>query len=141
MLDIKFVRENLDDVEKAMKSRNADFDREKFASLDEDRRKFISQEEELQAKRNSASKQIGALMGQGKKDEAEVAKQEVREINEKLEEASAKRAEVEGKLKTLMMSVPNMPHESTPVGADENDNPEIRKWGDPTKFDFEPKAH
>lgn len=141
MLDIKFVRDNLDAVEAAMKSRNATFDKEKFLEMDADRRKFIASEEELQSKRNAASKQIGALMGQGKKDEAEAAKEEVRKINEELEKLSANRQNAEEELKTFMMAVPNMPHESTPVGADENDNPEVRKWGEPTKFAFEPKAH
>lgn len=141
MLDVKFVRENLDEVVKAMKARNFDFDKAAFSKLDENRRKLIAEEEELQASRNAQSKSIGALMGQGKKDEAEKAKEEVRKINEKLEDISAKRENVEDELKTLMMSVPNIPHESTPIGADENDNPEIRKWGEPTKFNFEPKAH
>ena len=141
MLDVKFVRENLDEVVKAMKARNFDFDKAAFSKLDENRRKLIAEEEELQAGRNAQSKSIGALMGQGKKDEAEKAKEEVRKINEKLEDISAKRENVEDELKTLMMSVPNIPHESTPIGADENDNPEIRKWGEPNKFNFEPKAH
>ena len=141
MLDVKFVRENLDEVVKAMKARNFEFDKATFTKFDENRRKLIAEEEELQASRNAQSKSIGALMGQGKKDEAEKAKEEVRKINEKLEDISAKREKVEVELKTLMMSVPNIPHESTPVGADESDNPEIRKWGEPTKFDFEPKAH
>lgn len=141
MLDVKFVRENLDDVVKAMEARNFEFDKAAFKKLDENRRKFIAQEEELQANRNAQSKSIGALMSQGKKDEAEKAKEEVRKINEKLEDISAKREKVEEDLKNLMMSVPNIPHESIPVGADENDNPEIRKWGEPTKFNFEPKAH
>lgn len=141
MLDIKFVRENLDAVETAMQNRNAKFDREKFISFEQDRRKFIAEEEALQQKRNSASKQIGALMSQGKKDEAEQAKDEVRKINEELESAKQKREEVDGALKDYMMSIPNMPHETTPVGADENDNPEIRRWSEPTEFDFEPQAH
>lgn len=141
MLDIKYVRENLDDVVKALKNRNMDFDSAKFSSLDENRRKLIAEEEELQAKRNSSSKQIGMLMGQGKKDEAENAKTEVKNINEKLDLLKEKREETDNELKTFMMSVPNVPHESTPIGADENDNPEVRKWGEPKKFDFDPKAH
>lgn len=141
MLDIKFVRENLDAVETAMKNRNAKFDREKFVAFEQDRRKCIAQEEQLQQQRNSASKQIGQLMSQGQKDQAEKAKDDVRKINESLEEAKQKREQVDNALKDYMMSVPNMPHETTPVGADENDNPEIRKWGSPKDFDFEAKAH
>ena len=141
MLDIKFVRENLDAVETAMKNRNGSFDKELFLKLDEDRRKCISKEEELSAARNSASKQIGALFSQGKKDEAEAAKADVKKINDSLESAKATREKAEAALMEMMMSLPNMPHETTPVGADENDNPEVRKWGSPTEFNFEPKAH
>lgn len=141
MLDARFVRENLDVVVEAMKNRNASFDAEKFTALDEARRSSISEEEALQADRNRISKSIGKLMGQGKKDEAEEAKAQVREINEKLAEISAKRAEIDADLRHLMLRIPNIPHESVPVGADENDNPEVRRWGTPTEFDFDAKAH
>lgn len=141
MLDIKYVRENLDLVQQAMKNRNAEFDKDSFLQMEENRRKLIATEEELQAKRNSTSKQIGQLMSQGKKDEAEAVKTEVREINEKLEKAKAGREQADNNLKTFMMAIPNIPHESTPVGKDEDDNPEVRKWGEPSSFEFEPKAH
>lgn len=127
MLDIKFVRENLDLVERAMQNRNAEFDKDSFLKMDEDRRKLIAQEEELQAARNSTSKQIGQLMSQGKKDEAEEVKSKVREINEKLESAKSNREQADVDLKSMMMAIPNIPHETTPVGKDEDDNPEIRR--------------
>ena len=127
MLDIKYVRENLDDVQAAINNRNGSFDKEKFSNLDINRRKFISVEEELSAKRNAASKSIGMLMGQGKKEEAEQAKEEVRKINEELEQAKAKREAADAELKDFVMAIPNMPHPTTPIGKDENDNPEVRK--------------
>lgn len=141
MLDIKFVRENLDAVEAAMKNRNAKFDKDTFVTLDELRRKCIASTEQLQAERNSISKQIGQLMGQGKKDEAEAVKQQVKKINEDLEKEKAAREAAENQLNDFVMALPNLPHETTPVGKDENDNPEIRKWGTPKNFDFEAKAH
>lgn len=144
MLDVRFVRENLDAVTQAMRNRNASWDPERFSELDEARRAAISEEEALQAERNAASKSIGQMMSAGKKEEAEAAKEQVRAINEKLEGASARREEVDAALHTLLLATPNMPHESTPVGADENDNPEVRRWGTPRDFaaeGIEPKAH
>ena len=141
MLDLRYVRENLDAVAEAMKNRNAKFDADLFRELDEARRTGITEEETLQAQRNKTSKEIGALMKQGKKDEAEAAKAQVREINEQLTAASAKRAEADEALQQLLMATPNMPDATTPVGADENDNPEVRRWGTPRTFDFAFKPH
>ena len=141
MLDAKFVRENLDAVAEAMANRNFSWDGERFAQLDEERRTAIAAAEDLQAKRNATSKSIGKMMGQGLKEEAEAAKEQVRQINAQLEEASKVREEAEAALKEMLMATPNMPHETTPVGRDENDNPEVRRWGTPRTFDFEAKAH
>ena len=141
MLDIKFVRENQEAVAQAMANRHAAWDAEMFAQLDETRRSAITTEETLQAERNSLSKEIGKLMGAGKKDEAEAAKARVAELKEQLVEASAKREEVDAKLRDLLLGTPNMPSDTTPVGEDENDNPEVRRWGTPREWDFEPKAH
>ncbi len=141
MLDAKFVRENLDVVERAMSARGAEWDSATFAELDEKRREAIRQVEERQARRNEASKAIGALMSEGKKDEAEAAKAEVLEINSAIAELEKVREELEERVREILMTVPNIPHESVPVGADENDNVEVRKWGTPRTFDFEPKAH
>lgn len=141
MLDIKFVREHQDVVAQAMKNRNGSWDSDAFNELDESRRSFISEEEGLQARRNVASKEIGRLMREGKNEEAEAAKESVRVINEKIAEASAKRDEAERALTELLSNVPNLPSDTTPVGKDETENPEIRRWGTPTEFDFECKAH
>ena len=144
MLDIKFVRENQDAVSEAMRNRNASWDSARFSELDESRRDAIQQQEALQAERNALSKEIGKMMGAGQKDEAESAKERVRAINDELAGVSARREAVDAELRDLLMSVPNMPDAATPVGADENDNPEVRRWGTPRDFaaeGFEPKAH
>ena len=137
MLDIRFVREHLDEVATAMKNRNHSWDSEYFQELDESRRSVIGQEEELLNQRNVLSKSIGKLMGEGKKEEAEAAKVQVTELKDRIAQLSAKRAEVEDKLNDLLMGTPNMPADSTPVGKDENDNPEVRRWGTPRDFEAE----
>ena len=98
------------------------------------RREVIAEEEALQAERNKLSKEIGALMGQGKTDEANATKETVRQINEKLTALGDARAEAEAAMDALMLSIPNMVDATTPVGEDENDNPEVRRWGTPLRF-------
>ncbi|MBE6469794.1 MAG: serine--tRNA ligase [Coriobacteriaceae bacterium] len=144
MLDIKFVRENPDAVDAAMANRQTSWDRERFFELDGERRSVIAEVEELQATRNAESKKIGALMREGKKDEAEDAKEAVRQVNEQIEGLSERRGSLEAELETFMAHLPNIPGEATPVGADESENPERRRWGVPRDFaaeGFEPKAH
>lgn len=137
MLDIRFVREHQQEVAEAMRNRNAKWDGKRFSQLDEERRSSIAEEESLQAERNTLSKNIGKLMGQGNKDEAERVKEQVRVINEKLAAASERREKADTALRDLLMSVPNMPDATTPVGKDENDNPEVRRWGTPRNFEDE----
>lgn len=142
MLDIKFVRENPDLVDKSCESRqNAHWDREKFFELDEERRSVIAEVESLQAERNAVSKQIGLLMREGKKEEAEAAKEQVAANKDRIAELDQRRGEVEEELTALVAAIPNIPDASVPYGKDDSDNPEVRKWGAPTQFDFEPKAH
>ncbi len=144
MLDAKFVRENGDAVAAAMAHRNAPWDASRFAQLDETRRVAITREEALQAERNAASKQIGQMMAAGQREEAEVAKERVREVNEELETIGRERDEADSALRDLLLSVPNLPDASVPVGADEDENVEVRRWGTPRDFGadgFDPKAH
>lgn len=142
MLDIKFVRENPDLVDKSCESRqNAHWDREKFFELDEERRSVIAEVESLQAERNAVSKQIGLLMREGKKEEAEAAKEQVAANKDRIAELDQRRGEVEEELTALVAAIPNIPDASVPYGKDDSDNPEVRKWGEPTQFDFGPKAH
>ena len=142
MLDIKFVCENPDVIDAACASRqNAHWDREKFFELDAERRSVIAEVESLQAERNAISKQIGLFMREGKKDEAEAAKQQVSANKERIAELDQRRGSVEEELTSLVAAIPNIPDESVPYGVDDSDNPEVRRWGTPTEFDFEPKAH
>ncbi len=142
MLDIKFVRENPDIVDKACESRqNAHWDRERFFELDEERRSVITEVEGLQADRNAASKQIGQLMREGKRDEAEAAKAKVAANKARIAELDERRGAVEAELFDLVAAIPNIPDETVPYGKDDSDNPEVRHWGTPREFDFEAKAH
>lgn len=142
MLDIKFVRENPDVVDKSCASRqNAHWDREQFFKLDELRRSTIVEVERLQAERNSASKQIGKLMQGGKQDEAQAAKEQVAAGKARIAELEEQRASVEKQLHDLVSAIPNIPHESVPYGKDDSENKEVRKWGTPRSFDFDAKAH
>ena len=142
MLDIKFVRENPDVVDKSCASRqNAHWDRERFFELDEERRATIVEVEGLQAERNAASKQIGQLMREGKRDEAEEVKAKVAANKSRIAELETRRSEVDQELFDLVAGIPNIPHESVPYGESEDDNPEVRRWGTPREFDFDAKAH
>ena len=142
MLDIKFVRENPDAVDAACASRqNAHWDRERFFELDAERRQLIVEVEGLQAERNAVSKQIGQLMREGKRDEAEAAKAQVAANKDRIAELDDKRGVVEQELFDLVAGIPNIPDETVPYGKDDSDNPEARRWGTPREFDFEPKAH
>ena len=141
MLDIKFVRENPDAIDEEVASRNATWDREQFFELDERRRSLITEVEQLQAQRNSISKQIGQLMREGKKDEAEKAKAEVAANKDRISELDTQRSETEAALTDLVCRIPNIPDPSVPFGKDDSENPEVRRWGMPREFDFDAKAH
>ncbi|MDZ4170279.1 MAG: serine--tRNA ligase [Coriobacteriia bacterium] len=141
MLDARLIRDNPDAVRTAMANRNASWDVDAFLSLDEERRRLIAEVESLQAKRNEASKAIGALMKDGKRDEAEAAKEAVRDVNDSIAGLEGAMAEVDATVRDLLMTAPNIPDAVVPVGASEDDNVEVRRWGTPRAFDFEPVAH
>lgn len=142
MLDLHYVRENLETVRKALQTRNFPTDLlDDFAEMDAERRRVIGESDQINAQRNSSSKEIGALMQSGKRDEAEAKKAEVAGLKEKQSELDEKRKEVEEKMNDLLAQLPNIPAEGVPVGADETANVEIRKWGEPREFDFEVKDH
>jgi seryl-tRNA synthetase len=141
MLDARFVRENPDAVRAAMASRGSAWDIDAFLRLDEERRRLIGEVEALQAQRNESSKAIGALMQQGQRDEAEKAKYDVRGINDRISALEAHLDAVDADTKNLLLTGPNLPDSSVPTGADEDDNVEIRRWGTPREFGFEPQAH
>lgn len=141
MLDLKFIRDNLDYVKNALATRNEDFDADKFCELDQKRREVISREELLQQKRNAQSKKIGLYMKEGNLEEANKTKELVKDINEELKDAVAQRSQTEEEMNHFLMRLPNLPHKSVPIGKDENDNVEVRRWGDQPDFDFEVLPH
>jgi seryl-tRNA synthetase len=141
MLDARFVRENPDAVRTAMANRHSHWDIDAFLALDEERRRLIGEVEGLQAQRNESSKAIGELMKGGRREEAEAAKEEVRRINDRIGALDAERDVVEADTRDLLLTGPNIPDESVPVGADETENVEVRRWGTPPQFDFEASAH
>jgi seryl-tRNA synthetase len=142
MLDLKFVRENLDKVRAALKARqHTTAPLDDFETLDKTRRSAIAESESLNQQRNIASKEIGALMKNGKKEEAEARRTEVAAMKDRIAELEKQRDEADAKMNELLTTLPNIPHESVPVGADETANLEVRRWGNPREFDFEPKDH
>ena len=143
MLDLKRMKEHPQEVIDllAKKGRDAKAEVARILELDELSRALVSETDALKAKQNAVSKQIGLLMKGGKKDEAEAAKAQVAANKERIAELGEKRAAVEQELFDLVAAIPNIPHESVPYGKDDSDNPEVRRWGTPREFDFEPKAH
>jgi seryl-tRNA synthetase len=142
MLDLNFVRENLDRVRAALEARNYPTAAlNDFEEADKERRRVIAESDSLNAERNSASREIGALMKEGKRDEAEARKGEVGRLKERIAELDKARDDAEARMRELLSTLPNIPHESVPVGADETANVEVRRWGTPPQFDFEPKDH
>ena len=142
MLDLVFVRENLESVRIALINRNSPTDLlDEFAGLDAERRRLIGESDKLNQLRNSSSREIGALMKAGKRDEAEAKKAEISGLKDQQSELEKSRDEAEVKMRELLASLPNIPDESVPVGKDESDNVEIRKWGEVKNFAFEVKDH
>lgn len=139
MLDIKFVRDNLDEVKQMLENRHNSLSLDGFTELEKSRRDILAQVEELKAKRNIVSKQIGAMKKAGENADAVVA--EMQAVGDEISKLDAELKNIEAKLKDIMLSIPNMPKADVPLGVDDSDNPEHHKWGEPTSFDFEPKAH
>ncbi|RYG73401.1 serine--tRNA ligase [Lentibacillus lipolyticus] len=140
MLDMKFLRNNFQEVKEKLAHRGEDLsDLEKFGELDERRRTLISEAETLKAKRNETSKQISALKKE--KKDAESAIKEMREVGDQIKELDAELKEIEDSLEMMMLSIPNIPHESVPIGEDEDDNVEVRQWGEHPTFTFEEQPH
>ena len=134
MLDIKIIRENPDKVKAALKTRNADYDSyiDEILEIDEKRRK-------LSTEQNKVSKQIPIMKKKGENTDAVMA--EMKEISEKIKNDNAVISELETKQRDTLLRIPNIPSETTPIGKDDSENVELRKWGEPSKFDFEPLAH
>ncbi|HTH58767.1 MAG TPA: serine--tRNA ligase [Paraburkholderia sp.] len=139
MLDIQLLRKDLDGVAKRLADRGYILDVAAFSALEAERRAIQTRTEELQARRNSLSKQIGAMKGRGEDTSAVMA--EVGGIGDEMKASAAKLDDIQTRLSDLMLGVPNLPHESVPVGRDESDNVEVRRWGQPRQFDFDVKDH
>jgi seryl-tRNA synthetase len=142
MLDINLLRRDLPGVIARLEKRKSPqplLDVERFQSLEAERKTLQTRTEELQARRNSLSKQIGQLKGQGQDTSAVMA--EVGGIGDELKASAERLDRLQTELHTLLMAVPNLPHDSVPVGADESANVEVRRWGTPRSFDFAPKDH
>ena len=144
MIDIKFLRENPEIVKENIKKK---FQNQKLPlvdeviKLDKESRELTLMCDELRMKRNSISKEIGGLMGQGKKEEAEVKKSEVQEINEKLSQNEGREEELKEEIKARMMKIPNIMDESVPVGKDDSENVENEKFGEPVVPEYEIPHH
>ena len=144
MIDIKFLRENPEIVKENIKKKFQDQKLplvDEVIKLDKESRELTLMCDELRMKRNSISKEIGGLMGQGKKEEAEAKKAEVQEINEKLSQNEGREEELKEEIKACMMKIPNIMDESVPVGKDDSENVENEKFGDPVVPEYEIPHH
>ncbi len=139
MIDIQQLRKDIDTVAARLATRHFVLDVAKFNALEGERKHIQTRTEELQGKRNTLSKQIGALKGKGEDTSALMA--EVNSIADELKASATRLEEVQAQISDFMMSVPNLPHESVPVGEDETGNVEVRKFGTPRSFDFTVKDH
>jgi seryl-tRNA synthetase len=142
MLDLNYVRANLERVRAALEARGfpaAALD--EFIALDGQRRHAIANSDNFNAELNKASKEIGALMKDGKGEEAMIRRSQVGLLKEQIADATRQRDDAERRMQELLATVPNVPHESVPVGPDESANVEARQWGEAPRFDFEPQDH
>jgi seryl-tRNA synthetase len=140
MLDLKILRANFEEVKAKLQHRGEDLtDLGKFEELDRTRRELILEVEQLKSKRNEVSQQVAVLKREKKDADQLIA--EMKEVGERIKGLDDQLRDVEETLEKLLLSIPNIPHESVPVGETEDDNIEIRKWGEVPSFDFEPKPH
>ncbi len=139
MLDIKVIRTETERVKKAMARRKENVDIDAVIALDEKRRGLLYEAESLKAKQNEESKKIAVLKKEGK-DASEIFA-ELKELSDRIKELDGQIRDAEDELYKMLLSIPNIPNDTVPDGNSDEDNVEIRRWGEPTKFDFEPKAH
>ncbi len=139
MLELKFMRENVEMLKEVLKNRNNSIDMDAFVALDSKRREVLSEVENLKRERNNVSAEIASLKKE--KKDANHLIEKMGGVSAKIKELDAELAEIDAELTHIQMTIPNVYHSSTPIGPDEDHNVEIRKWGEPKKFDFEPKPH
>lgn len=141
MLSVEFVRNNLETVKNSLASRNSNLSLEPFEELDQTRRASITERDQLKAKCNRLSEEIGALMKAKQKEEAAPKQQEVATAKIRIKELEQIISDSEIKLAEMLLTIPNLPHESVPIGKDESANLEVRRFGQPREFDFPVKDH
>ena len=142
MLDIKRIRENLEDIKKAMEIRGEkEFDLDAVVELDNQRRELLKEVEVLKNEMNVEQKKIPQLMKEGKKEEAEAEKVKLKELSDRIKGLDEKVKKVQDELQYRLLRIPNVPNANVPQGDTDDDNVEIRKWGEPKQFDFDFKAH
>jgi seryl-tRNA synthetase len=140
MLDVKYLRNHFQEVKEKLLKRGEDLTNiDRFEELDKKRRELIAKAEELKNKRNEVSQQIAVLKREKKDADHLIA--EMRDVGDRIKAMDDEIRQVEEELNALLLSIPNIPHESVPVGKSEEDNVEVRKWGEPRSFSFEPKPH
>lgn len=139
MLDIKELRVNFEEIKTALNKRNKDFKLENFLELDKERLELLKKVEEMKSRQNEVSKKVPILKKDGK--DATSVLEEMKSLSEEIKMFEPKLKELDEKIDLFLLNVPNTPHESVPEGVLDTDNLELRKWGEPTKFNFEPKPH
>jgi len=139
MLDLKYIRNNIEFLKGILENRNAKIDLDRFEQLDEERRELLSEVEVLKFKRNNASQEVGKLKRAG--EDATHIIEEMGSVSSSIKAIDKKLSVIEGEIRYFQMTIPNVYHESTPVGNDDTDNILVRTWGEPTKFNFDVKPH
>jgi len=139
MLDIKFIRSNPEKVKEALEKRREKIDLEELLELDQKRRELLVEAGSLKEKRNAVSEEIGQLKKEKKEAQEKILA--MREISARIKELDSQVKEIEEKINKLLLEIPNIPHQSVPLGEDEKDNIEIRRWGEPRQFNFTPLPH
>lgn len=139
MLDIKLIRENPDKINELLKRRNPALSIDEVLVIDEERRKIQTKADELRAKRKAESQKIGQMKKIG--ENTDEIQEDVRVLGDGIKDLEGKQTELDEKQRDILLHIPNIPDETTPIGASDADNVEVYKWGEPRKFDFEFKAH
>ena len=139
MYDLSFFRNNLDAIAKRLGDRGFALDQDQFRALDTERRAALNEAQQLMAQRNAETQEIGKLKKAG--HDTSTRQQQVREMGDRIAKLEHQASALDESFRELMSGIPNTPHESVPVGKGEADNIEMKKWGEPTKFSFEPKPH
>src|SRR3974390_3027242 len=141
MLDLKFVRDNVGKVELALRQRGLNISLDEFDGKDIERRRALGEIEELRHRRNLLSEEVGKKKRAGLHDEAQPLVDEGKEVNQKIKEWEAEAEKHDLWVREFLLTLPNLPDVSVPVGASADDNPVVKTWGEPPRFAFEPKAH